>query len=229
MSDEHRTAMPIAILFDIDGTLITTGGAGARSWAWSFRERFERDVDILRFSELGMTDPEVARRSFRGVFGREPDARELNWLIGGYLQRLPEEVEASPGYRVLPGVQELLPRLSDEGVMLGLTTGNLEAAAHIKLGRGGLDRYFCVGGYGSDSKDRGELTRRAIERAGAIHGHDLAPEEVLVVGDTPRDVEAAHAAGAVSVAVATGSYTVEQLREAGADRVVPTLAEPFPL
>ncbi len=230
MSDEHDAhpgEMPLAILFDIDGTLITTGGAGARSWAWSFRTRFERDVDILKFSELGMTDPEVARRSFHGVFGRDADERELSRLVNGYLERLPEEVGASTGYRVMPGVNELLSRLVDDSVLLGLTTGNLEAAAHIKLSRGGLNRFFSFGGYGSDSNDRAELTRRAIERAGVMHGHALDPARVVVVGDTPRDVDAAHAAGAVALAVATGSYTVDQLREAGADHVVPTLAEPL--
>ncbi len=81
-----------------------------------------------------------------------------------------------------------MPRLVDSDVLLGLTSGALEAGAHIKLARAGLNRYFCFGGYGSDSRDRAELTRRAMERAGQIHGHALDPRRVLVVGDTPLDV-----------------------------------------
>ena len=96
------------------------------------------------------------------------------------------------------------------------------------MSRGGLDRYFSFGGYGSDSNDRTELTRRAIERAGMVHGHAVDPAECDVVGDTPLDVAAAHGAGAVSVAVATGSYSVEELTSSGADHVLRDLTEPFP-
>ena len=143
-------------------------------------------------------------------------------------ERLGAEIEQSPGYRVMPGVASLLPRLIDDGVLLGIVSGALEAAAHIKLARGGLNRFFCFGGYGSDSSDRSELTRVAIERAGRIHGHPLDAARLLVVGDTPRDIDAAHAAGAIAVGVATGKYSVEALRSAGADHVLSTLEEPLP-
>jgi len=231
MAGEHNEPpddLPMAVLFDIDGTLITTGGAGGRAWRKAFRRLFDADVDIADFTESGQTDPEVARRSFRGALGRDPDRRELNRLLGGYLDALPEEVESSEGYRVMPGVRDLLPKLREEGVLLGITSGNIEAAAHIKLARARLNHYFSFGGYGSDSNDRGELTRRAIQRAGMLHGQAIDPRECDVVGDTPRDVAAARSAGAVSVAVATGDYTVDQLRAANADHVVATLADPFP-
>jgi phosphoglycolate phosphatase-like HAD superfamily hydrolase len=117
--------------------------------------------------------------------------------------RLPEEVAASAGYRVLEGVGELLPRLCKAGFLLGITTGAVEAAAHIKLARANLNRFFSFGGYGSDSADRGELTRRAIARAGEILGSPLDPQRVLVLGDTPKDIAAAHAAGAIGVGVAS--------------------------
>lgn len=157
--------VPLAIMFDIDSTLIFVDGAGSRSWAHAFHR--------------------------------------------------------------LHGV-ELLPSLTDAGILLGLVSGNVEVAARIKLGRGRLNRFFAVGGYGSDSADRGALTRTAIERCAVIHGHTAPPERVLVVGDTPRDIEAAHAAGAVAVGVATGKYTVDALQAAGADYVVPTLETPLP-
>ena len=217
-----------AALFDIDGTLIVTGGAGGRAWRHAFRELFDVDVDISKYSESGQTDPEVARSCFRGALGRDPDRRELTRLLAGYLDALPDQVEASEGYRELPGVRDLLGRLRDDGVLLGLTSGNVEAAAHIKLARAGLNRFFVFGGYGSDSNDRTELTRRAIARAEMIHGEPLDPARCEVIGDTPRDVAAAHGAGAVAIAVATGDYAAEDLRRAGADHVLNSLVDPFP-
>jgi phosphoglycolate phosphatase len=107
--------------------------------------------------------------------------------------RLPEEVSRSSGYRVLAGVEDLLPRLCKAGYLLGITTGAVEAPAHIKLARANLNRFFSFGGYGSDSADRGELTGRAIDRAGEILGAALDPHRVLVLGDTPNDIAAAHA------------------------------------
>jgi phosphoglycolate phosphatase-like HAD superfamily hydrolase len=163
------------------------------------------------------------------VLGREPSEREIAALMGRYLHHLPNAVAGSPSYRVLPGVPERLRQLCGDGFLLGLTTGNIEPAAHVKLGRGELNRFFTFGGYGSDSPHRGELTKRAIERAGSILGSPVDPGSVLVVGDTPRDVEAARYAGAVSVAVATGHFTRDQLAAAGADHVLATLEEGMPL
>jgi len=220
--------LPIAVLFDVDETLISTGGAGAKAWRWAFDHLWGMEADITKFTKGGMTDPEVGRRTFVGVMGREPTDREMARLLGAYLQRLPEEVQASPGYRILPGVTELLPKLMDEGVLLGVTSGALEAGAHAKLARADLNRFFCFGGYGSDSKNRGELTRKAIERAEMIHGHAIDPKDVFVVGDTPLDIAAAHEAGAVAVGVASGRYSVEELKDAGADRVMSQLTDPFP-
>jgi phosphoglycolate phosphatase len=221
--------MTAAILFDIDGTLITTGGAGATSWRLAFEELYGIPADIGRFSDNGMTDPEVGRRTFESVIGREPTAHELAQLLAVRLEHLPRAVAESAGYRVLPGVERLLPRLAGSGYLLGLTTGGTESAARFKLARAGLNRYFAFGGYGSDSTDRTELTRRAVERATLLHGDSLAPENCLVVGDTPLDVAAARGAGAVSVAVASGHYDAARLREAGADHVLDSLEEGLPL
>ena len=216
---------PVAVLFDVDGTLVSSGGAGTEAWRWSFLTHFGEPVDVGEHTPPGTTDPVVARRSFLGAFGYEPSARDVARLISGYLQRLPREVERSTKYRVLPGVEGTLNRLCDEGYLLGLTTGLLEGAAHAKLARGGLNGFFCVGGYGSDAADRGQLTRRAIERVGAVLGGSLDPRVVLVVGDTPQDIAAAQAAGAVAIGVATGSYDRGRLREAGAEATLETLDE----
>jgi phosphoglycolate phosphatase-like HAD superfamily hydrolase len=115
-----------------------------------------------------------------------------------------------------------------QGQVLGITTGGLETAAHIKLSRAGLNRFFSFGGYGSDAEDRTELTRRAIQRAAAILGRPLEAQHVMVVGDTPLDVEAAHGAGAIAVGVASGHYAVEELDKAGADYVLASLSQPLP-
>jgi len=220
---------PRAVLFDVDGTLISTGGAGGRSWRYAFEVLHGVAADIGRSSGAGMTDPVVARLTFKAVLARDPSPAEVATVIAAYLDRLPYEVERSERYRVLDGATELLPRLGrSEGVLLGITSGAVEAAAHIKLSRAGFNRYFPFGGYGSDSADRAELTRCAIERGGRLVGERLDAAEVVVVGDTPRDVEAAHGAGCVAVATATGRYSREQLEAAGAEHVLDSLHDPFP-
>jgi phosphoglycolate phosphatase len=220
---------PQAVLFDIDGTLISTGGAGARSWRYAFDELYGIPADIGKFTDAGMTDPTVARLTFKAAVGHEPSPRELATVMAAYLDRLPYEVEHSEKYRVLDGAEELLRKLGREkGILLGITSGAVEAAAHIKLSRPGFNRYFPFGGYGSDSGDRIELTKCALGRGGMLLGHPLEPKEVLVVGDTPKDLDAAHGAGCVAVGVATGHYSREQLEEAGADIVLDSLREGFP-
>jgi len=224
----RESERPLAVLFDIDGTLISSGGAGAESWRRAFDELYAVPADIGKFTDAGMTDPEVGRLTFVSVLGREPTPEEMATLMGKRLEALPQAVAESKGYRVLPGVEETLGRLRDAGFLLGLTTGGVEAAAHMKLERGGLNRFFSFGGYGSDSSDREQLTRRAIERAAEILKQPLDREQVLVVGDTPLDIAAAHAAGARAVGVATGDHSEEALREAGADEVLPSLEDWIP-
>ena len=219
----------IAILFDIDGTLITTGGAGAASWRMAFDELYGIPADIGEFTDTGMTDPEVGRLTFKAVLERDPEPREFVRLLERRLHHLREAVEQSDGYRIFAGVEELLDRLIDDGYLLGLVTGNVEASAHIKLHRAQLNRFFSFGGYGSDSSDRGELTRIALQRAGLVYGAPIAAAQALVVGDTPNDVRGAHAAGIECVGVGSHKYTAEQLREAGADYTITSLTEGLPL
>lgn len=218
----------IAILFDIDGTLITSGGAGATSWKEAFQDLYGIPADIGEFTDSGMTDPEVGRLTFRATVGHDPSPREMAAVMNKRLFHLPRAVAESEGYRVLDGVEETLWTLCEQGYLLGLTTGGVEAAAHIKLARANLNHYFCFGGYGSDSPDRAELTRCAIERAGRLLGEELEPESILVVGDTPKDIDAARAVGAVAIGIASGHYGEAELREAGADHVLGSLREPLP-
>jgi phosphoglycolate phosphatase-like HAD superfamily hydrolase len=219
----------VAILFDIDGTLITTGGAGAASWRLAFDELYGIPADIGEFTDTGMTDPEVGRQTFAAVMHRQPARKEFTRLSERRLHYLRQTVEESEGYRVLDGVEELLDKLIDDGYLLGLVTGNLEAAAHIKLHRARLNRFFSYGGYGSDSTDRGELTRIALRRASLVCGETVLPAQALAVGDTPLDVEGAHAAGIECVGVGSHHYDADQLREAGADYAITSLTEGLPL
>jgi phosphoglycolate phosphatase len=218
-----------AVLFDIDGTLLHTGGAGAVAWQRAFLELYEVEANTGEHTHAGMTDPEIAEIVFREVVGREGSAAERAEAVAGYLAHLEQAVEESDGYRVMPGIEELLPRLAGEGILLGIVTGNIEAAAHIKLARGDLNRYFAFGGYGSDSRDRTELTRKALERGEEVSGHPLDKAETIAVGDTPRDIRAGHGAGIKVVGVATGSYDVDELTEAGADWSLENVLDGFPL
>lgn len=219
----------LAILFDIDGTLLITGGAGASSWRLAFEELYGIPADIGKFTDTGMTDPEVGRRTFAAVLHRDPERKEFTRLLERRLHYLHETVEESKDYRVLPGVEQLLGKLIDDGYLLGLVTGNTEAAAHIKLHRARLNRFFSFGGYGSDSADRGELTRIALKRASLVYGEPVAPEQAIAVGDTPLDVKGAHAAGMMCVGVGSHHFTAEQLREAGADYAIASLEQGLPL
>jgi phosphoglycolate phosphatase len=218
-----------AVLFDIDGTLISTGGASDRAWKRAFKQLHGVDVDVPAITGKGVPDPEVGRVVFMKTIGREPTPEEAEALMRRRLDYLPEEVENSPGFIVKDGVVELLDELIDDGIMLGLTTGNVEEAAHIKLARANLNRYFSFGGYGSDSPVRVELTRKALERAELVSGDTLDRGRCFSCGDTPRDVEAGHGAGIRVVGVATGEFTVEELREAGADAVIRSFRQGLPL
>ncbi|HXR61832.1 MAG TPA: HAD hydrolase-like protein, partial [Solirubrobacterales bacterium] len=162
-----------AILFDIDGTLLHTGGAGAVAWQRAFLELYEVEANIAEHTHAGMTDPEIAEIVFREVMHREGSATERAEAIGCYLGHLADAVAESEGYFVIEGIEELLPRLVEEGILLGVVTGNIESAAQIKLARGDLNRFFTFGGYGSDSRDRTELTKKALERGEQVSGHPL--------------------------------------------------------
>jgi len=218
-----------AVLWDIDGTLLKTGGAGAVAWQRAFRELWEVDANITEHTREGMTDPEIVEIIFREVIGRDGSDAEHAEAIAGYLSHLQDAVDESPGYELMPGITEILPRLAASGVLQGLITGNIEAAAHIKLSRGDLNQYFAFGGYGSDARDRTELTKRGVERGGEVAGHPLDLAATIGVGDTPRDVSACHGAGIRVVGVATGTYSVEEQRDAGADWALATVEDGFPV
>ncbi len=224
MPSAHRL-----LLFDIDGTLVATGGAGGAAWKLAFEELHGIAADIGQFTEAGMTDPDVGAKTFEAVLHRTPTHHELAQLLQRRLEYMPETVAESKGYAVLPGVPERLRQLSRDGHLLGLVTGNIDGAAHIKLQRGDLNRWFPFGAYAGAGMDRPDIVREGVKRGEAIIGRDLPNSEIYVVGDTPLDIDAAHAVGCTAIAVATGHHDSVALWEAGADHVLETLEEELPL
>ncbi len=225
------------VLFDIDGTLVLTGGAGIRAMNRACEELVGHPLALDGIPVAGRTDriilTDVVARA-----GHALDDGLLERLREGYISNLREEIERpgrtqsfeSLGPRggvkaVMPGIRELLDVLERrEDIFLGLLTGNFEAGARIKLEHFDLWRYFRCGAYGDDAADRNELVPFALERARRCGLPDISPHHILVVGDTPHDVACARAVGATPVAVATGGFTVEQLRESGAEIVFQDLS-----
>jgi phosphoglycolate phosphatase-like HAD superfamily hydrolase len=215
------------ILFDVDGTLVHAAGAGRRSLERVLSGEFGRVEHALAGLRLdGMTDRLIVREVLV-TLGRPFDDALCDRILDGYVLALREEI-GGPGFRVLPGVSELLVALAAVGADLGLCTGNVLEGARLKLARGAIDHFFewgpdAIAGFAHDGEARELLVRAALDRGAARLGAALDPSDALVVGDTPRDVSAARAHGVPVVAVATGRYGEEELRDAGADGVLPTL------
>ena len=203
------------LLFDLDGTLILTGGAGTRALERTFEKLYsirEALIDGVKFH--GRTDPAIIRDIFQKSFGRTYSPEESENICTEYLVFLKEEVKNSPGYTVMPGVRELLSHLSTrDDILLGLATGNIEEAAWIKLERSGIGVFFKFGGFGSDSEEREELIRAAISRGSKLLGNRVDDKKVFVIGDTPLDIVHGRAVGALTVAVATGYYSIKELEK----------------
>lgn len=213
------------ILFDVDSTLVSCGGAGRAAMSAALRAMVGHD-DALDFSFAGGTDRAIARRALEGS-GRAADDAAIDDFLARYLALLPAALDESARYRVLPGVTAVLDALEGrEGVALGLGTGNVEAGAQIKLRRGGLWERFAFGGFGSDHEERARLIATGAARGAARLGVARAECRVVVVGDTEKDVAAALANGAECVGVATGPTDVAALYAAGATAAFEDLADP---
>jgi phosphoglycolate phosphatase-like HAD superfamily hydrolase len=215
---------PTVLLFDIDGTLITTGGAGRRAIRAAFAQQYGRADACDHFSFGGMTDQAIARQGLEAI-GVEVTSASIAELLSTYVLHLEDEVRRVPeaDYRVHVGMHAAIDAGHARGFAVGLGTGNVKAGATVKLRRVGLHERFDFGGFGDDDERRPELIRRGAERGAARLGVPLDEARVVVIGDTPKDVDAAQALGADSVAVATGGFSVDALRAAGATWVFPDL------
>jgi len=209
------------ILFDIDGTLITAGGAGTRSLNMAFHTLFNIEDAFKNITMAGKTDIQIIKEGL-GAHGFSVDGN-VDRMTEMYLHFLKNEIN-NPLKKIKPGIKEVLDLLKTMGMPLGLLTGNLEEGARIKLAPFRLNEYFLDGAFGSDHEDRNELLPIAIEKF-TRKGFSFAPEEYIVVGDTPRDVICAKVHGAFCIAVATGPYSKEELLRTDADIVFDSFAD----
>ncbi|MEW6146093.1 MAG: HAD hydrolase-like protein [Thermodesulfobacteriota bacterium] len=201
------------LLFDIDGTILLTNGAGTRAANRAFEKIYGHTDAMAGIDAAGKTDPLILREMFGNMLSRDYTEDEAEEFYGEYVVFLEEEVEKSP-IDIMPGIPKLIEKLSSrEDLVLGIATGNIERGALIKLRRAGIDRHFPVGGFGSDSGSREALIRVAVERAKVRLEDSDKIENIYVIGDTPHDIIHGRAAGAVTVAVATGRYSSGELRE----------------
>ena len=201
------------VLFDIDGTLITDGGAARTAYRSALARVYGYDGDLTRYDFSGRTDPQITSMVLRD-FGVDDDtiASRMPQLWDAYLGGLAQNA-TSDRVRELPGIRPLLDALSArEDVLLGLLTGNIERGARIKLTPPSLNRYFAFGAFGSDSADREELPPIAVERASRIEHHPFRGREVVIIGDSIYDVRCGIPHDATSIAIASGKTPAETLR-----------------
>jgi phosphoglycolate phosphatase len=215
------------VLFDIDGTLLSAGGAGRRALSRALEDVYGTAGPIDTYDFRGGTDPQIIR-DLLGAAGLPPAdiaARERA-LYGRYLEHLEAEIGDGRGVRLLPGVTALVEALAAHpACVVGLLTGNIEGGARVKLRSTGLWPRFRLGAYGSDDGDRTRLPAVAARRAEALVGRPFRGRDLVVIGDTPRDVGCGRAFGAVCVAVATGWHPVAELQDCGPDHVFADLSE----
>ncbi len=211
------------ILFDIDGTLIDSGGAGTRSLDLAFEKLFSVENAFNDISMAGKTDAQIMKEGLTR-HGIAVDGN-LNILVDTYLSHLQKEINNDRRH-VKPGVYGLLERLSlVKGIGLGLLTGNLELGARIKLEPFSLNKYFPAGAFGSDDEDRDKLLPIAIKRFEKLYRAKISFHDCVVIGDTPRDVYCSKPYGAMAIGVATGPYSIDTLKQAGADHVFENLSD----
>ncbi|HZU35741.1 MAG TPA: HAD hydrolase-like protein [Gemmataceae bacterium] len=216
------------VLFDIDGTLLSSGGAGKAAMEAALASEFgvtEVD-DSVPFS--GRTDRAIGYDLLQ-LHGIPNPPVAWPRLVAGYLRLLPGYLKSRPG-QVLPGIAEMLKLLAERGdVSVGLLTGNVRDGARLKLGHYGIAHHFTFGGFGDDHLDRCDVAREALAAVRQRCRGDVDPSRIWVIGDTPLDIECARSIGARVVAVATGWHSLELLAEAKPDLLLPDLSNPEPL
>ena len=218
------------VLWDIDGTLVSAGGAGRRAFERAVVDFVGPFDGALREMRLdGMTDRLIVREALT-ILGKPHTDALCDDLLARYVEHLRGEIHG-PGFTVLPAAAETLTALREAGQPFGLCTGNVAEGARVKLAHAGLDGFFewgerAIAGFAADGEAREDVVAAALRRSSARLGRPVAAGDALVVGDTPRDVSAAHRHGCPVLAVATGHFSVQDLRDAGADWTVSSLAAP---
>lgn len=203
--------MKTLLLWDIDGTLILSGGAGERALVTALESEFGIVGTLENIEVAGRTDPWIARRVL-AKFAVPDTAENITRYLDGYLEALPNEL-ANPQARTLPGVRDLLAAIARHGDFAqGLLTGNLRRGAEIKLRHHDLWAHFAFGAFADDSETRNDLGPHALRRAAAHHSVEFTADRVFVIGDTPHDISCGKVIGARTIGVATGHYSVDDLR-----------------
>ncbi|MCI4625501.1 MAG: HAD hydrolase-like protein [Candidatus Magnetoovum sp. WYHC-5] len=210
------------ILFDIDGTLVDTGGAGITSLNKAFFDTFSVEDAFHGMSLAGKTDPQIIKEALR-VHQINPNCENISILLEKYIAHLKQEIHIHDG-RLKPGVLELIEELS-KSHHIGLLTGNIEYGAKIKLTAYGIYNHFLTGAFGCDNDDRNKLLPIACNKFNENYALDFLYADCVVIGDTPRDVCCSKLYGAMAIAVATGPYTTAELSKTAADLVVNNLLD----
>jgi phosphoglycolate phosphatase len=212
------------VLFDIDQTILNSGGAGERALTLALRERFGREETLENIEIAGKTDLWIAHRIFE-AHGIAPEQDKLDDFLDGYLLFLKDELGRGSGH-LLPGFPAILHALEAlPHVALGLLTGNLRRGAELKLGHYGVLDHFSFGAFADDSHERNQLGPFAQQRAAEAHGVEFGVRSIFIIGDTPHDIACAKAIDARSVGVATGRYSREQLDASNAEFVFDDLGD----
>lgn len=215
--------MKTLLLWDIDGTLIASGGAGIRALRTALRDVFGIDGSLDDIDFAGRTDRWIMRQVF-AKFSLPVHEENFARYFEGYVTALPSEL-ANPNARVLPGVHAILAAAAHAGLAQGLLTGNMRRGAQAKLQHHGLWEYFAFGAFADDSELRNDLGPHALRRAAAHAGLEFHPERVWVIGDTPHDIACGKTIGARTLGVATGGHTLEALQVHSPTALLPDLAD----
>ncbi len=212
------------ILFDIDCTLIDSGGAGTKSLDLAFEEMFSISDAFKNINMAGKTDLGIIREGIN-LHGIEYSDEVIPGFCETYIKHLRHYINNDRGH-IKAGVMEALETLrQDEGLTLGLLTGNIAEGAGIKLEHFGLNSYFKIGAFGDDDENRNNLLPIAVDKFHKQHSHRISYSDCVVIGDTPMDIRCSKPYGALSIAVATGPYSFDALSDAGADVVLGTLED----
>jgi phosphoglycolate phosphatase-like HAD superfamily hydrolase len=218
------------ILFDLDGTILSTQGAGMKAMNVVGERLWGQAFHFREMTTAGSLDPHLFAAAAKRA-GVEPSEDNHRTFRQAYHRQLHHDLASDPTVCVLPGVLALLDEVHRHPRMtLGMLTGNYAETAAVKLRSAAIDpRMFVVAAFGDDASDRPAMVPVALDRHERLLGRRPSPGDVILIGDTPRDVQAAHAHGCLALAVATGPYTVEQLGQTGAEAVVRDLSDPAPL
>lgn len=212
------------VLFDIDGTLLLTGGAGIEAFDLAFRKLYGRPAEWGGVSAAGRTDLSLFRELGTNLLGYDIPDEELFKLLDTYSHFFEATIQNTPNFQIMEGTEAALEELSTrDNIALGLGTGNLEQTAWMKVARANLDHFFSFGGFGSDAEIRADLIKKGHQRG--LQKTSQTTGELFVIGDTPLDIEAGKLAGGKVIAVASHSHSYEELESYKPDAVMESLAE----